>query len=543
VNVFAAVKRFTGMVFRRNPFRIFTLARSTVDWLKEVGDGTSSSTVMAPLLWICRTFPEAPPGLWELLDNGQEEQVRDHPLLRLLQRPNLHYTGPILWMATLMDWSVDGNAYWLKIRDQDGIVRELWWVPHWLIEPVSNPDDPSVFVWYYAYSPGDSEPLRIDPNDVVHFRFGLDSDDTRKGYSPLKSVLREVFTDDEAAAFTASLLRNMGVPGLVVSPKDASQILSEQDAKDAKRYVKEAFGGDRRGEPLVMTGATEIAQFGFSPEQLVLKDIRRIPEERVSAVTGVPAVVAGLGAGLDRSTFTNFAEARVAAVEQGIIPAQRIMGEDIRFQLLPDFEADPFLWRFGFDLSKVKALQEDAYRQAQRYDLGFRGSWIMRAEARRANGLEVDEGRDNVFLVPINVAVVPADGGAPMVLSQNGNQTPPPKNPVALALSEVADAMRVQQPADPELLAVLSAFVNKPEPVSVVNEQILELLREALAQDPATTDPELIERLEALAERPINVHVEPPDTRPRSARASRTADGDLVVTYEEASNGKVLVHG
>jgi hypothetical protein len=33
----------------------------------------------------------------------------------------------------------------------------------------------------------------------VHFRFGLDPDDPRKGYSPLKSVLREVFTDDEAA--------------------------------------------------------------------------------------------------------------------------------------------------------------------------------------------------------------------------------------------------------------------------------------------------------------------------------------------------------
>jgi phage portal protein BeeE len=70
-----------------------------------------------------RTFPEAPPSLWQEMDNGQEEQVRQHDMLRLLARPNAYYTGPILWMATTMDWNVDGNAYWLKLRDQDGIVR------------------------------------------------------------------------------------------------------------------------------------------------------------------------------------------------------------------------------------------------------------------------------------------------------------------------------------------------------------------------------------------------------------------------------------
>jgi hypothetical protein len=90
----------------------------------------------------------------------------------------------------------------------------------------------------------------------------------------------------------------------------------------------------------------------------------------VTAVLGIPAIVAGLGAGLDRSTFTNMAEAREAAYEAGLIPMQRILGEDIRFQLLADFGDDPFAFRFGFDLSKVRVLQEDLYRQAQRHDLG-----------------------------------------------------------------------------------------------------------------------------------------------------------------------------
>lgn len=416
------VQRLKAMVFRKTSARIFNLRRSTYDWEAAVGDGTSSSTVMAPLLWIVRTFPEAPPGLWKQLDTGQEEQIRDHPLLRLLQRPNPHFTGPLLWMATMMDWSVDGNAYWLKIRDRIGNVVELWWVPSWMIRPQSDPEDTSVFISFYEYKPDYGEPIRIDPTDIVHFRFGADADDQRKGYSPLKSVLREVFTDDEAAIYTASLLRNMGVPGLVISPEAGVQ-MTDADADATKGYIKARFGGDNRGDPMVMTGATKIAQFGLSPDQMLLRDLRRIPEERVSAVLGVPAIVAGLGAGLERSTFTNMGEAREMAYESTIIPTQRIVAEDIRFQLYdPDFTATAdAIWstRFGFDLTKVRVLQEDLTRQAARLDQGVRGGWIRVDEARRHMGFDTSD-RDRIYLRLAHTTQVPADGGEPQSLAPAG---------------------------------------------------------------------------------------------------------------------------
>lgn len=410
-----SARALTRMVFRRYPFRIFRLPRSKYDYLSEVGDGTGSSTVMAPLLWILRTFPEAPPALWNGVEGDEEQPVKKHEILRLLRRPNEFYTAANLWMATLADWYVDGNAYWLKVRDGAGRVRELWWAPHWMIEPKG---DGGTFVTHYEYMP-DGQMVLLRKDDVVHFRFGLDGDDPRKGYSPLKSVLREVFTDDEAANFTASLLRNMGVPGLVVSP-DSENPPSEEDVKATKEYIKEKFGGDSRGEALVMTGPTKVQQFGFSPEQLILKDLRRIPEERVSAVLGVPAVVAGLGAGLDRSTFTNYAEAREAAYEQTIIPTMRILSEDILFGLVAEYVSDVWDWRFGFDLTNVRVLQEDRDKLARRLDVGVRGAWIKRAEARRAMGLTVDPDVDDVYLIQQSVAEVPAEKGA-----DHRNFTPP----------------------------------------------------------------------------------------------------------------------
>jgi HK97 family phage portal protein len=413
-----SLKQFAGFV--APPYggaRNYWLPGSRVNYHAQVGDGTGSSTVAAPLFWIARTFPEAPPALWKKLNDRQEEQVLDHKILRLLEKPNEYYTGVMLWMATVMDYYVDGNAYWLKLRDGTGLPARLWWIPHWMIQPRRLPDSPAFIDYYEWYAA--TGMTEVDPADIVHFRFGMDPEYPQLGRSPLKSVLREVFTDDEAAAFTASLLTNMGVPGLIISP-DKGVTLNDHDADAMKEYVRERFGGDKRGEAMVMSGATKVEQFGFSPEQLNLRDLRRIPEERVTAVLGVPAIVAGLGAGLDRSTFTNMGEAREAAYEAGIIPTQRILAEDIRFQLLTEFE-DPHAFRFGFDLSKVRVLQEDLYRQAQRHDLLIRGGWETVAEGRRAMGLDVDEERDNVFLRMLNIASVPADGSEPTLLAANGN--------------------------------------------------------------------------------------------------------------------------
>ena len=415
------LKKLTKMVFARATSWGFFLPRTRIDYAAEVGDGMGSSTVMAPLLWAARTFPEAPPALWRQRDDGQEDLVRDHPVLRLLQRPNPFFTGPLLWIATITEWLAHGEAYWLKMRNGTGTVSELWWSPHWMIEPKGDDD---AFITHYEYRPnGAAVPFLIDPANVVHFRFGADPDNPRRGYSPLKSVLREVFTDDEAAAFTASLLRNMGVPGLVVSPEGNGPPPGSDDVDAVKGYMKTAFTGDRRGEPLVMSGPTKVHQFGFSPEQLLLKDLRRIPEERVTAVLGVPAMVAGLGAGLDRSTFTNYGEAREAAYEQTIIPSQRILAEDVRFQLFHEFVSSEELWTwvFGFDLSKVRVLQEDVVRTWRRYDVGVRGGWVTVATAKRGVGLKVEEG-DHVYLRQSNLVQVD-ERGTVQSLAQptNGN--------------------------------------------------------------------------------------------------------------------------
>ena len=76
-------------------------------------------------------------------------------------------------------------------------------------------------------------------------------------------------TDDEAAKMTSALLKTQGVHGIVISPKKGSN-LQKGVGKDIKEWFKDNTTGDKRGEPLVMSGATVVEQFGFNPQQMNL---------------------------------------------------------------------------------------------------------------------------------------------------------------------------------------------------------------------------------------------------------------------------------
>lgn len=428
-----------GMVFQRGRGWGVWVTRSRIDFRTEVGDPATNSIVGAVVGWISRNFPEAPVRVIREDDPTAPPVLRSQSgagrMLRLLERPNDWWSGVLMWMATIVDFVTDGNAYWYKQRaSENGPVIALWWLPQKLIEPRWPEDSQSVYIGWYEYNI-DGDPVRLRPTDVLHFRNGLDPDNPRKGRSALKALFREIFTDEEAAQFTASLLRNLGVPGVVISPANTTggQRL-EADPEAIKSKFMDKFGGDRRGEPLVLTAPTEVKVLSFNPQQMELRQLRRIPEERISAVLGVPAGVAGLGAGLDRNTFTNYGEANVAAYTQGIIPLQRLIAAELERDLLPEFVTRGIeLFDVLFDASATTAMAAHAADIWKRAESSATKGLITRAEFKRRTGQKVT-GADEVYIVPNNFVVVPAESGGvtpPRLLPAGGAE------PGAVAVSEV----------------------------------------------------------------------------------------------------------
>lgn len=393
-------------------------------------DARANSAVMACVLWICRTFPEAPLQVMEKAADGTEKELVDHAFTALLANPNPYYSGELLWRATLADWTMTGNAYWCKIRNSQRTPVQLWWIPQAMIAPAWPVGDPTVYIDHYTYSVGGGEGEVIPVADIVHFRDGLDPANTRLGESKLASLMREVFTDDEAASFSASLLRNMGVPGVIISPSADDAEMTQVDAEAIKTNYKNKFGGENRGEPMIMSGKASVQVLSFNPQQMDLKALRRLPEERVSAVLGVPAIVAGLGAGLDRSTFANMAEARAMAYESNIIPNQRLFAADLRTQLLSDF-GDIRRLRVAFDLRGVRVLQDDQNALWAKVGTAFLAGLITRQRGKELIGEKAGPG-DDVYFVPTSIVEEGPDAPPPEPLFA----PPPAAVPVVVPVAE-----------------------------------------------------------------------------------------------------------
>ena len=410
-----ALKALTAMRHSgSSTFLMGLLARTKLDYKKEVGTGIDASVVMAPIQWIQRAFPEARLRVMKT-KGGETMEVEGHPLVALLATPNPSYSNYHLWSATLFSFLTAGNAYWLKVKTMAGDVVQLWYIPHWAI--VANwPDDGSQFISHYEYTPGGGRKMRLEPSDVVHFRHGIDPFNPRVGLSPLHGVIREVFMDMEASNFMSALLRNMGVPGVVISP-DGDQTVAPDDAKAVKAWFKEEFSGDRRGAPLIMGSKTKVEQYGFDPKVMDLSTVRNVSEERVCASLGIPAAVVGFGSGLETAKVgATMNELRRLAWINGVIPLHRAFALELKRSIMPDLRGGH---RFEdqtveFDVTNVTALEDDMNLRATRLNTGVVGGWVLVSEARLAMGLNVEDA-DKVYLRNLTTIEVPVgEPGVPV---------------------------------------------------------------------------------------------------------------------------------
>lgn len=394
-----------GAVFVRLPWE----GRDRSEMRREVGDGLESSALMAPVLYIARNFPEARAVLATDTPKGRVLDFR-HRFVRLLERPNPPYSGTVLWFATMVEWCLTGNAYWLKIRNRGGTgdVVQLWFTPGAMLQP-RWPRDGSVYISHYEYAPGDGKRYALDPRDVVHLRHGLNPRNTRLGLSPLDAVLGEVFTDEEAARFTAHVLKNLGVVGFIVTPAKGEPKPDEDSLRATKAYIEAATTGENRGRPLALGAASEVHRIEASLQGLDLAAVRNIPEERVCAMLGIPAAVVGFGSGMEQTKVgATMRELRAEAWHGCLSPTQRLIAEQLDSQLLSDFESIESGERYTFwDRSEVAALREDeTAKNARILDQLSKGA-ITLAEARRDLGREADRTHE-LYFRPVSIFEVPA---------------------------------------------------------------------------------------------------------------------------------------
>lgn len=369
-------------------------------------DPAGSSLVLSAVRWVGNTLPEAPAMVKEPTDaDGNSEWVADHQLTNLLRYPNPYYAGDSLWTAFAYDWLISGNVYWIKVRDGAGRIAELWWEPAWSIRAVVS-DKRALFsrgvVDGYEIKRGNLW-YPIPVSDVIHFKDGLDPNNPCYGLSFIGSILRELYGDQEAARFAARLAGGGGVPPWVMTI-DPAITFDQKAADELSEHMYDRTMGRNRGKPVVVYGG-RAERLGFTPSEMDVKMLRRLPEERFCAVVGLPPEVLQLGAGKDHSIYNNMQQAVESAYDSYLIPLHRRIAAQLNLHLLPEFEPEGSGRYVAHDLSKVRALAEDEDALHARWLNALMWGVITVNEYRSKVGMAaIDDGE--VYYVPSNMTRV-----------------------------------------------------------------------------------------------------------------------------------------
>jgi len=377
------------------------LPGSSFNWRNQAGDLMLNSIVAIGMDWYIRNWSQGVPVVRRPMPDGQVETVADHPILQLLAQPTPNVPPSLVWSWILPDYQLLGNAYFRKVR-VSGRVVGLQYLAADMMRPVGNKVNPLIKYQYTV----DGTSYDIALEDLIHIRYGRDPQDSRFGRSPVTSVLREIATDNVAASAAFGMVRNGGMPSIMVGPdyKGGVEDLSEDDARQTKRKLQQDFTGDNAGSVLVMTGPFKVEQVSHKPSEMAFDEIRRKPEERVCAALGLNPLVLQLGSGLERATYSNLEQATRSAWTDGMIPLMRQMSEALTIALLPDYEETQPGDYLEFDVSNVPALQADLNEDAERAERLYKSGIIDLATAKRVAGVtpsDDDEGYYHPTAVPV----------------------------------------------------------------------------------------------------------------------------------------------
>jgi HK97 family phage portal protein len=413
-------------------------------------DPNLSSLVTAGITWLGSTLGEPDLQVKKEFLRKRDGKKKDdnvierHPLYPLMKRPNPQTSGSTLWRAFAYSWIIDGNAYFIKYRNNfGGRIVQLRNEPYFTIQArwvndnngeyipasksesvpvVPRNDSPTAFINYYELN-RDGRRYRVEPDDVIHFRDGEDPYRKRYGLSRMKTIMREIFGDSAAASYAAALLAGNGVIPYVIGIDDKEGVLGQEDIDNIKAKLVAQTTGANAGQGVVLTARATFNRTGLTPQELDLRQSRYMAQEIFAQVTGIPVQVLNMGAGGERSTFHNMEEADRRAVDQYLQPLWWHIAQELTHQLLPDLDQDDSHF-IEFDLSEVGALQENEDEKVKRIVSLYEGGLIKRSEGRTEFDYEVDPGgADDVYYVKAGASTVTIEGEQ---AAQELAMSPPP---------------------------------------------------------------------------------------------------------------------
>jgi HK97 family phage portal protein len=240
-------------------------------------------------------FPE--PRLKVYDESGASPKlIERHPLYTLLNRPADYLSQGELWQIAITYALVGGKAFLWKRRTVGGEVRQL--IPYHAGQiQAQGKSDP--WPTHYTYTNSEGRIKELGPEEVIYLRWMIDPDRPWDGMAPAVAAARDVDADTEAARYMYTLLKNDAIPRVALTLPPGVTLDDDQWARQQNQW-QDRYGEGKRGMAAILEGGMDVKTLSLQMDQLAFDGLRRIPETRMCAACRVPAILAGVAAGLER---------------------------------------------------------------------------------------------------------------------------------------------------------------------------------------------------------------------------------------------------
>ena len=301
----------------------------------------------------------------------------DHPLQRLLDRPNPEQGGADLMEAFFGALQTAGNAYLEAAGEGPG---ELY-----ALRPDRMRVVPGRQGWPEAYdyqAGGRSVRLARDADGwlpVLHLKLFHPADD-HYGFSPLEAAAFAIDVHNASGAWNKALLDNSARPSgaLVYTSRETGDRLSEEQFDRLKAELSEAHtGAQGAGRPLLLEGGLDWRPMSLSPADMDFIEGKHAAAREIALAFGAPPQLLGIPGD---NTYSNYREANGAFWRQTVIPLAERAARAMTAWLGTKFPGA----RIACDLDAVPALSAEREALWARLEAA---TFITPEERRRMAGL------------------------------------------------------------------------------------------------------------------------------------------------------------
>ncbi len=343
------------------------------------------------------------------------DELPDHPLRTLVRQPNPYQSEKSFWRTTEIFLKIAGFSAWEIEFDNLGAPLHLWPMsPHWCAFR-RGPGKPIAWI---EYQPWGIELQPVPIERVLLFQYMDPISPFVKALAPSAVAGRVGAVDNHTTDFLKLFMEHGAVVNGLLSTE---QPLQEAEAQMYRRMWAEQHGGYANWtDPAVLGQGIKYQQTQMDFRQMTFGDLDARDETRICQAFAMQPILVSAKVGLDRSTFSNYDEARKAQYEEEYMPEWDWLEAEVQNQLGPKFDdiaAQPATFLLDFDISQVHALQEDRTAKWTRAGSAFTTGLATR-----------DEAREEMNLDPIDNAAVfyadtrPAPPPSPFGFAASGSQ-------------------------------------------------------------------------------------------------------------------------